>query len=231
MYSEEEEIKKRYERRKNISSDRYSILSPATIMIEQEKERAMIRWIKGNNIEPLENKRLLEVGCDNGTNIQKFIKFGFQPSNIFANDLLDERLRSAEKLLPAQVNFYGGSAMNLNFNENYFDIVFQSMVFSSILDLNYKSHLAEKMWHWVKPGGGILWYDFIFDNPQNPDVKSVKLEELKKLFKGAKIVYKKITLAPPISRIVTRIHPNLYYLFNSLYFLRTHLLVWIKKNE
>jgi len=231
MYSEEEEIKKRYERRKNISSDRYSILSPATIMIEQEKERAMIRWIKENNIEPLENKKLLEVGCGNGTNIQKFIKFGFQPSNIFANDLLDERLRSAKKLLPAQVNFYGGSAMNLTFNENCFDIVFQSMVFSSILDLNYKSHLAEKMWHWVKPGGGILWYDFIFDNPQNPDVKSVKLEELKKLFKGAKIVYKKITLAPPISRIVTRIHPNLYYLFNSLYFLRTHLLVWIKKNE
>jgi len=228
---ETEEIKARYERRKNISSDRYSILNPATIMIEQEKERAMIKWIKENHIEPLENKKLLEFGCGIGTNIQKFIRFGFIPSNIFVNDLMDERLHTAKELLPSQVNFYEGSAMNLNFNENYFDIVFQSMVFSSILDLDYRYKLAEKMWHWVKPGGGILWYDFIYDNPQNPDVKGVRLNELKNLFKGAKIVKKKITLAPPISRIVTRIHPNLYYLFNSLYFLRTHLLVWIKKNE
>jgi ubiquinone/menaquinone biosynthesis C-methylase UbiE len=231
MYSEEEEIKARYERRKNISSHRYSILNPATILIEQEKERAMIKWIKENRLEPLENKKLLEFGCGIGINIQKFIRFGFTPSNIFANELMDERLQIAKKLLPAQVNFYNGSVMNLHFNENYFDIVFQSMVFSSILDLDYKYKLAEKMWHWVKPGGGILWYDFIYDNPQNPDVKGVRLNELKNLFKGAKIVKKKITLAPPISRIVTRIHPNLYYLFNSIYFLRTHLLVWIKKNE
>jgi len=228
---EEEEIKARYERRKDISSDRYSIINPATILIEQEKERALIKWIKENNIEPLENKKLLEIGCGGGYNLLKFIRFGFKPQNIFANDLISERLQSARELLPSKVHFYEGSAMDLSFTENEFDIVFQSMVFSSILDSDYKNKLADKMWQWVKPGGGILWYDFIYDNPQNPDVKAVQLNEIKKLFKDVKIVKKKITLAPPISRIVTRIHPNLYYIFNSLYFLRTHLLVWIKKNE
>lgn len=229
MNQEENKIKIRYEKRKNISMDRYSILNPTTILIEQEKERAMIKWIKENNIEPLENKKLLEIGCGGGYNLLKFIRFGFKPQNIFANDLITERLQSAKELLPSKVNFYEGSAMNLAFNENEFDIVFQSMVFSSILDSDYKLELAEKMWHWVKPGGGILWYDFIYNNPSNKDVKGVSLAEVKELFKVKKLYYKKLTLAPPIARIVTKIHPFLYYFFNSTYLLRTHLLIWIKK--
>jgi ubiquinone/menaquinone biosynthesis C-methylase UbiE len=229
MNQEENEIKIRYEKRKNISSDRYSILNPASILIEQEKERALIKWIKENNIEPLENKKLLEIGCGGGYNLLKFVRLGFKPQNIFANDLISERLQSARELLPSKVHFYEGSAMDLSFKENEFDIVFQSMVFSSILDSNYKIKLAEKMWQWVKPGGGILWYDFIYNNPSNKDVKGVSLAEVKKLFKVKKLYYKKLTLAPPVARIVTKVHPFLYYFFNSTYLLRTHLLIWIQK--
>jgi ubiquinone/menaquinone biosynthesis C-methylase UbiE len=177
----------------------------------------------------LENRKLIEIGCGSGYNLLKFIRFGFKPENIFANDLMDERLQSAKELLPSQVNFYEGSAMNLNFNENYFDIVFQSMVFSSILDLDYRYKLAEKMWHWVKPGGGILWYDFIYNNPNNPDVKGVGLKEIKELFNTNPSYIRKITLAPPVARMVTKVHPFFYAVFNSMYVLRTHLLVWIKK--
>ncbi|HMN48248.1 MAG TPA: class I SAM-dependent methyltransferase [Ignavibacteriaceae bacterium] len=229
MNQEENEIKIRYEKRKNISSDRYSILNPASILIEQEKERALIKWIKENNIEPLENKKLLEIGCGGGYNLLKFVRLGFKPQNIFANDLISERLQSARELLPSKVHFYEGSAMDLSFKENEFDIVFQSMVFSSILDSNYKIKLAEKMWQWVKPGGGILWYDFIYNNPSNKDVKGVSIAEVKKLFKVKKLYYKKLTLAPPVARIVTKVHPFLYYFFNSTYLLRTHLLIWIQK--
>lgn len=229
MNQEEKEIKIRYEKRKNISSDRYSILNPASILIEQEKERALIKWIKENNIEPLDNKKLLEIGCGGGYNLLKFVRLGFKPQNIFANDLISERLQSARELLPSKVHFYEGSAMDLSFKENEFDIVFQSMVFSSILDSNYKIKLAEKMWQWVKPGGGILWYDFIYNNPSNKDVKGVSIAEVKKLFKVKKLYYKKLTLAPPIARIVTKVHPFLYYFFNSTYLLRTHLLIWIQK--
>lgn len=229
MNQEEKEIKIRYEKRKNISSDRYSILNPASILIEQEKERALIKWIKENNIEPLDNKKLLEIGCGGGYNLLKFVRLGFKPQNIFANDLISERLQSARELLPSKVHFYEGSAMDLSFKENEFDIVFQSMVFSSILDSDYKIKLAEKLWQWVKPGGGILWYDFIYNNPSNKDVKGVSIAEVKKLFKVKKLYYKKLTLAPPIARIVTKVHPFLYYFFNSTYLLRTHLLIWIQK--
>ncbi len=63
-----------------------------------------------------------------------------------------------------------------------FEIVMQSTVFSSILSNEVRAILARKMWEWVAPGGGILWYDFAIDNPRNPDVRGVRDRELRKLF-------------------------------------------------
>lgn len=231
MFNEEAEIRARYERRKNISSERYSFLNPVTILIEQEKERSLIKWINQNNIAPLNNKKLLEIGCGTGNNILTFLKLGFQPENIFANELLDDRLKEARRKLPADIQIIPGNALDINLSNDEFDIVFQSMVFSSILDHQFKIDLAKKMFNLVKPGGGILWYDFIYNNPKNKDVMGIRLHEIKQLFPKCSLIKQKITLAPPLARVVTKVHPKFYYLFNSLSLLRTHLLVWIKKNN
>ena len=90
--------------------------------------------------------------------------------------------------------------------------------------------LAEKIFDLVKPGGGILWYDFIYNNPNNNDVKGISKRSIKNLFPDTKIYFRKITLAPPLSRIVARVNPSLYYFFNFFPFLRTHLLCWIQKS-
>jgi hypothetical protein len=85
------------------------------------------------------------------------------------------------------------------------------------------------MWTLTKPGGGVLWYDFNYNNPQNPDVRGVPLKRIRELFPQGKIDSWRITLAPPISRRVTRIHPALYTVFKLFPFLRTHRLCWIQK--
>jgi ubiquinone/menaquinone biosynthesis C-methylase UbiE len=230
MYNKQvENIREQYERRKKVIKNRYSIIQPATILIEQEKERALIKWIKGNNIFPLEDKTILEIGCGSGNNLLTFLKFGFKPENIYGNELLDERYLIAKKKLPQETHMIKGNALDIDLPHNKFDIVYQSMVFSSILDMSFKKDLAVKLYDLTKPGGGILWYDFIYNNPNNSDVKGIGLKEIKKLFNINPFYIRKITLAPPISRLVARIHPNFYHIFNSLYFLRTHLLVWIKK--
>ncbi len=223
------QIRERYERRKNIPAERYSIFNPATYLIEQEKERAVIKLFKENKLLPLENKKILEIGCGAGTNLLNFLKLGFNPANIYANDLIEERLEYAKKILPSEVKIFAGNALDLNFSDNSFDIVFQSMVFSSILDNDFKKKLADKMWNWVKPGGGILWYDFTFNNPANPDVKGIKPKEVKEIFNQKSFYIKRLTLAPPVARAVTKIHPNFYHILNSLYFFRTHVLIWIRK--
>ncbi|HVO75576.1 MAG TPA: hypothetical protein VMT35_16215, partial [Ignavibacteriaceae bacterium] len=81
----------------------------------------------------------------------------------------------------------------------------------------------------IKPGGGILWYDFIFNNPQNSDVMGMPFKRVRELFPEGEITKWKLTLAPPLGRMVTRISPSFYSLFNLFPFLRSHILCWITR--
>lgn len=229
--SEVQNVRERYERRKQLPEiSIYSMLNPAVYKGVQEKERAIIKWINSCCISPLQDKTILEIGCGSGSNLTEFIRLGFRPENIVGNELLDERAEVARHLLPEATKILLGDASVLEIEDSSFDIVYQSTVFTSILDNDFQQKIADKMWSLAKPGGGILWYDFIYNNPKNPDVRGVPLSRVKELFPhstGIKIW--KITLAPPISRVVTRIHPSLYTLFNLIPLLRTHVLCWIPK--
>lgn len=221
----------RYKKRGKINSLRYSPIAFSQLMTLQEQERVLIKWIKNEKIEPLSNKKLLEIGCGNGNNILQFLKFGFKPENIFANELLPERIEILHENLPSKIKIISGNALEINIVSESIDVVYQSMVFSSILNKQFQNQLASKMWGWIKPGGGVLWYDFIYNNPKNKDVKGLKFNELKLLFPKGEFKKWKLTLAPPLSRQITKIHPSMYNIFNSLHFLRTHILCWIKKNK
>jgi hypothetical protein len=107
--------------------------------------------------------------------------------------------------------------------------VLVSTVFSSLLDDAFQQRLAERIWDWTRPGGGVLWYDFTVDNPRNPDVRGVPLRRIRELFPDASIEASRVTLAPPLARVVSRWHPSLYTLLNSLPMLRTHVLAWLAK--
>jgi SAM-dependent methyltransferase len=198
-------------------------------MSEQEKFRTLIKWVNKCKIVPVDTK-LLEIGCGNGLNILYFMQLGFQPKNIAVNELIESRLIQAKEILPSYVTFYPGNAINMAIKSGSFDIVSQSMVFSSILNKNFRAELAEKMWDWVKPGGGVLWYDFIYNNPFNKDVEGIPVSDVFKLFPGSEYFKWKITLAPPLSRLVAGIHPFLYTIFSKMRIPRTHYLIYIKKN-
>ena len=75
-----------------------------------------------------------------------------------------------------------GDALQMELDPESQDAVYVSTVFSSLLDDGFQQRLADAMWRWVKPGGGVLWHDFIFDNPQNADVRGVPLRRFRSLF-------------------------------------------------
>ncbi|MDF2448117.1 MAG: Methyltransferase type 11 [Bacteroidota bacterium] len=167
--------------------------------------------------------KFLEVGAGNGTNANMFLKFGFQLPNIYFNELLPERIKAIERNFPAS-KLFSGNAIEIDFDTK-FDVVFQSTVFTSILKPEDRKLLADKMMNLLNPGGIILWYDFIYNNPRNKDVRKVDLNEIKELFPASSgVAYKKITLAPPIGRRVGRF----YQLFN-IPVLRSHILAVIRK--
>lgn len=225
-------VRERYARRaeqRAKTGEPAGICRPEVYLGMQEKERALIRWIREAGIAPVAEKRLLEVGCGSGGNLLQFLRLGFRPENLVGNDLLEERVERARRQLPAVTQILPGDACALNLEPESFDVVFQSTVFTSLLDREFQARLAAEIWCWTKPGGGVLWYDFLYDNPANPDVKGVSLARVRELFPQGRLNYRRLTLAPPISRRVTRLHPSLYHAFNSVPMLRTHVLCWISK--
>ncbi len=224
---EADAVAERYARR--TASDRYSMLRPDVWHTVQERQRAMLRLFARLGFNDLSALRLLEVGCGSGGNLQELLRLGFVPTNLNGSELLPERIAQARAGLPASVALFEGDATQLDLAPASFDIVFVSTVFSSLLDDAFQQRLAESMWRWVRPGGGVLWYDFTVNNPRNADVRGVPLGRVAALFPQGGLRYQRVTLAPPIARAVTRLHPALYTLFNTLPLLRTHALAWIAK--
>lgn len=117
---EPEEIRVRYAKRTaQKHHDLYSPLLAHVHLGMQEKERSIIQLINAFGLQPVENKRVLEIGCGSGSNLLDLIRIGFHPKNLVGNELLE------------------GIANRL-----------------------------------------VIDYDFIYDNPSNPDVRGVPLRRV-----------------------------------------------------
>jgi SAM-dependent methyltransferase len=227
---EPDAVAQRYARR--VDRGLYSPVRPEVLHTMQERQRAMLRVLANQGWTDFSSRRLLEVGCGGGGNLLEALRLGFAPPGLTGLELLPERCAQARGVLPAAVTLIEGDALLAALPPDSFDIVQAYTVFSSLLDDDFSRRLAAQMWRWVKPGGGVLWYDFTVDNPRNPDVRGVPLRRVRALFPhGVLQCSQRVTLAPPLARALARVHPALLPVFNSLPWLRTHVLVWIHKPQ
>jgi SAM-dependent methyltransferase len=233
VVDESDAVRARYARRRG-DEHRYSLLRPPVMLAIQERQRAIADLFVSMGWRDLSALRLLEVGCGTGGNLLEFLRFGFKPEQLQGIELLAASADEARRVLPASLRIVEGDAAGAAASSVATasqDIVYQSTVFSSLLDSNFQQRLADAMWRWARPGGGILWYDFTVNNPRNPDVRGVSVNRIRQLFPASHLRVRRITLAPPVARVVTRVHPALYSLFNSCRWLRTHVLVWVEKPQ
>lgn len=215
----EEKIKEQYGKRKHLNPLYNSYYSMRTMHERGEKLREMLEQ------HNCRDKTLLELGAGHGGNIPMLLMSGFRKENIHLNELLAERIKAIRENYK-EYTLFEGDFLKIEFAQKY-DYVFQSTVFSSILDTQTRMAIANKMWEMLKPGGYIVWYDFIYNNPKNNQVRKVTAKEVIGLFPEARHhEVQKITLAPPIGRRVGK----LYSLFN-VPFLRTHILALLQKPE
>ncbi len=226
--NEIERIKRVYEKRATGQKDKlYSYFNKANLFIIHQREKALLEIIKKLNFSDLSNKKILDVGCGKGDMLRNFIQYGARPENLYGLDLLKGRVEKAKYLSP-NINFICGNAENLPYADKFFDIVMQFTVFTSILDGKMKKNIAEEMLRVLKQEGIILWYDYHMNNPRNPDVRGIKKREIYELFPNCEVRLKRITLAPPISRMMAPFSMLVCYLLQKLTIFNTHYLGVIK---
>jgi len=226
-----EEIKKRYERRKLLSENtRYSYFNKGNLFIVQEKQRKLLDLLHRQGFRSLKKMKILEVGCGNGGWLRDFVQWGAHSENLYGIDLLKDRIEEAKKINP-NFNFLCANAEKLDFDDKSFDIVIVATCFTSILDAKMKKNIAREILRVVKIGGIILWYDFRFDNPWNPDVKGIEKKEIKELFGDCDYNFNLTTLLPPLTRRLAPLSLLACELLAKIPFLKTHYLVVIKKKQ
>ena len=189
-----------------------------------ERHRETLRLLQVTGYHPLSGLDILDVGCGDGNMLRQFLQWGAVPERLAGIELRPEPVRKAGHLNP-NLDVRCGSATELPWPDESFDLVCQHTVFTSILDPVIKQQIAAEMGRVLRSGGAVLWYDFTYDNPRNPDVHGVRVGEIRSLFPGLEVHLRRITLAPPIARqIPDLLLPVLYPLLSGVPFLRTHYL-------
>jgi SAM-dependent methyltransferase len=228
LKSEETRIKSVYAKRQG--AFRYSWFNQGHLFRFQQLEQDILAILSDRDFSYLHDKRILEIGCGQGQLLREFIKWGACPENVTGIDILQDRVSRARQLCPPGMEIHCGNAANLPFIKASFDLVIQFTVFSSILDVTVKEMIAGEMLRTLKKDGLILWYDFFFDNPSNPDVRGIRKREITHLFPDCCIDFHRVSLVPPLCRILAPYTWLGCYALERMRLFNTHYLAVIKPN-
>ena len=219
---EVQRIKTVYRKRRWKDASTYSCL------FSQQRQREIKQALERTGFTSLGSKKILDVGCGNGAILSYFLKDGVPPENLYGIDLLSERIEEAKRLYSG-VCFTCENAEKLAYPDEFFDIIAQSTMFTSILDMKMKKGIATEMLRVLKLDGVIIWHDYRFDNPFNPNVKGIGKREIRNLFTGCQFEFRLVHLNPLIGRPLAKVSLELCLVLERISILRTHWLVTIKK--
>jgi len=227
--SEAERIRKAYrEARKAVPRDLYCFMNPDVILASYSRDITLLAGLRRFvSLDQFRQARILDLGCGTGTFLGRLLQYGAEPSLITGLDLLPESLDKAQQRYP-HVPLVCGDGSLLPFRDNSFDIVWQSTVFTSILHDSTKRQMAREMVRVLKPGGYVWWYDFMYNNPRNPDVKGIKPSEIRQLFPHTLFWCRKCVLAPPLARLLAPYSVKLCQVLEWIPWLRTHCVAILK---
>jgi ubiquinone/menaquinone biosynthesis C-methylase UbiE len=179
---------------------------------------------------PLAGRDVLDVGCGR---MEWLVKcrddWGHDASARLAGlDLMADRIERGRQQYP-DLDLKCGSADVLPWADESFDLVHQSMLLTSVLDPGLRRGIIAEMQRVTRPGGHVLWYDFVW-NPVNRAARGIGLRELKRYFTDWTVDdRRRITLPPPLSRPIGRVFPPLVSALESLRVLNLWELVFLGK--
>lgn len=133
----------------------------------------------------LSDKRVLEIGCGNGTGVQAILKY-FAPKKIIATDLDPRMIALARKNVQnPTVKFEIANATHLPYKDQEFAAVFDYITIHHIPAPRWKSCLTE-VYRVLAPGGKFFTYEVSIESFATPFGKILKVlstHPYKKMYK------------------------------------------------
>ncbi len=215
-------IRAAYARRKKLMlAERYARTSPGHLYSLHEREVTMALLLRRAGLSSLSGLRILDLGCGRGSTLRLLLEYGADPELLFGIDLIEDHVQAAQALSP-NMHFSCGSTTRLPYADASFDLILQFLLFTSVLSDAARSRIAMEISRVLSPRGHFLWYDFAYNNPTNPDVRGIRLCEIRRLFPGFTMEARRVTVAPPLGRALGRLGPSVYYLAAQLRLISTH---------
>jgi ubiquinone/menaquinone biosynthesis C-methylase UbiE len=199
---------------------------PGNLFAIQERERAMLNLLRRHGRLPLTHQRILDIGCAAGKTLLNLLRYGARPENLFGIDLLEHEIEEARRIAP-HLHFEVSDARSLPFDDDSFDLLLASTLFSSIQNRGDRRLVAEEMLRVLRPAGAALVYDFWITSRVNPDTRPIRLQEIRELFPNCYVDSCRVTLAPPLARRLASRSWLACELLVRLPMLRTHRLALI----
>lgn len=205
---------------------RYADSDPANRFLVRGRQQAVLAALHRHGITSLAGKRVLDVGCGDGAGLREAAVLGAD-GLLVGVDLLAERISQAGRRTPGAPLVVGDAAA-LPLRSGAVDLALAFTLLSSVIEPEARAAAAREMMRVLRPGGLLLVYDFWL-NPLNRNVRPLGAGELRRLFPGLTVDIRRLTLAPPLARLLAGRLEWLCRLLERLPPLRSHLLTAVAR--
>ena len=230
IQKESSRIEEVYRKREiEITEELYAPWQPAEILFLSERKRITAQILHKLGKFPKTNDKCLEIGYGKLGWLADLISWGFNETYLYGIELDSIRAEFAKQSLPS-ANLKIGDATDIPWENEKFNFVVVSTVFSSILNQEVRHLITNEIDRVLVKDGVLIWYDLAVNNPNNSEVQKIDKTQLNELFPKFNISTKRVTLAPPTARFVAPKSFVLAEILNVFPFLLTHLIsILIKK--
>jgi ubiquinone/menaquinone biosynthesis C-methylase UbiE len=226
--TETDRIARAYRELEATAGSRWDPRNRGNQLVVAERRRLAATLLERAGWIPLGERRVLEVGCGTGAELAAMVELGGDAARLVGVDLLPDRIAAARQAHP-KLQFRTGNAERLDLPDGSFDLVIAFTIFSSILDTSMAANVASEISRVMRPGGGLLWYDFRYDNPANANVRGVTERRVRELFPGLDGRLYSVTVLPPLVRRLGPLTSIAYPVLSKAPALRSHLMGLLRK--
>ena len=199
-------------------NDRNNILTDRGVLFQlMALKNSFIKSLSKINLDP--SSYILDVGCGSGNDLMELVKYGFDQNKLFGVDINNERIDIGKLNYPL-LNLSIQDATKLNFQDNFFNLVFESTMFVQITDIEMSQKIAREMVRVTKKNGYIFLIDWRYGKFWNPNYLACNKKRVKQLFNVGTdmeiIAISNGSLIPPIGRFLSTYFGSLYFVVHKL---------------